>query len=290
MSTLPNPNAPASAPHPMDPPLETYRVEPSGTPRWIFLVLGVLVAGMAYLIYAESASRKSLDAAVASANQRSDLLAHKLEQTDSHIADLKGQLDVTSQKLGLTEAELARARDIATGVKKQQAASEKELAATNAKIGEVAQQNDAKISQVSADLSGTKTDVAATKKDLAETKSKLDRTIGDAGVMSGLIARNKEEVDELKRRGERNIFDFDISKSKQPQHVGPILINLKKTDAKKSKYTMDVIADDKTIEKKDKNALEPVQFYTRSTHQLFEVVVFDVGKDKITGYLSTPKQ
>jgi chromosome segregation ATPase len=268
-------------------PAETYRVEPTGTPRWILLVLGVLVVGMGYLIYAQGASRKSLEAAVASANQRADLLAAKIEQADSRIADLKGQLDVTSQKLGLTEAELARARDIAQGVKKQQATSEKEL---SAKIGEVQQQSAAQLSQVSADLSGTKSDVAATKKELEATKMKLERTIGDQGVMSGLIARNKEEVDELKRRGERNIFDFDISKSKQPQHVGPIMIQLKKVDTKRSKYTMEVIADDKSIEKKDKNTLEPVQFYTRSTHQLYEIVVFEMGKDKISGYLSTPKQ
>jgi len=243
--------------------------------------------GMGYLIYAENASRKSLEAAVAGANQRADLLAGKIEQADSRIADLKGQLDVTSQKLGLTETELARARDIAQGVRKQQAETEKQL---SAKIGEVQQQSDAKISAVSTDLSGTKTDVAATKKELEATKGELKRVVGDQGVMSGLIARNKEEVDELKRRGERNIFDFDIGKSKDPQHVGPILIKLKKVDAKKSKYTMEVIADDKTIEKKDKNALEPVQFYTRSTHQLYEIVVFDTSKDKITGYLSTPKQ
>ena len=268
-------------------PAETYQVGPSGTPRWIILVLVVLVAGLGYLIYAQSASRKSLEAAVASANQRADLLAGKIEQADSRIADLKGQLDVTSQKLGLTEAELARARDIAQNVRKQQAASEKEL---SAKIGEVQQQSEAKLSAVSTDLSGTKSDVAATKKDLEATKSKLERTIGDAGVMSGLIARNKEELDELKRRGERNIFEFDVSKSKDPQHVGPILIKLKKVDPKRSKYTMDVIADDKTIEKKDKNALEPVQFYTRSAHQLYEIVVFDTSKDKISGYLSTPKQ
>ncbi len=277
MSTQPNAPDPA----------ETYQVAATGTPRWIILVLVILIGGLGYLIYAQDASRKTLEAAVADANKRSDLLAQKIEQADSRIADLKGQLDVTSQKLGLTEAELARARDIAQSVKKQQAASEEEF---NAKIGEVQQQNDAKISAVSTDLSGTKTDVAATKKDLEATKSKLERTIGDAGVMSGLIARNKEELDELKRRGERNIFDFDIGKSKDPQHVGPILIKLKKVDPKRSKYTMDVIADDKTIEKKDKNALEPVQFYTRSTHQLYEIVVFDTSKDKITGYLSTPKQ
>jgi len=268
-------------------PAETYQVEPGGTPRWIILVLVVLVAGVAYLIYAENSSRKSLEAEVASANQRADLLASKIEQADSRLADLKGQLEVTSQKLGLTETELARARDISQGIKKQQAASEQAL---SAKIGEVQQQSQAQLSQVSADLSGTKSDVAATKKDLEATKSKLERTIGDQGVMSGLIARNKEEVEELKRRGERNIFEFDISKSKDPQHVGPILVRLKKVDPKHSRYTMDVIVDDKNIEKKDKNTLEPVQFYTRSTHQLFEIVVFDMSKNKISGYLSTPKQ
>jgi hypothetical protein len=268
-------------------PVETYHVDAVGTPRWIILVLVILVAGLGYLIYAQNASRQSLEAAVAEANKRADLLAGKIERADSRIADLKGQLDVTSQKLGLTETELARAREIAQGVRKQQAESEKQL---SAKIGEVQEQSEAKITAVSTDLSGTKTDVAATKKDLEATKGELKRTIGDQGVMSGLIARNKEELDELRRRGERNIFDFDIGKSKDPQHVGPILIKLKKVDPKRSKYTMEVIADDKTIEKKDKNALEPVQFYTRSSHQLYEIVVFDTTKDKISGYLSTPKQ
>jgi len=268
-------------------PVEAYQVESGGTPRWIFLILGVLVAGMIYLVYAQNASRKALEAKVDGANTRADVLAQKIEQADSRIADLKGQLDVTSQKLGLTEAELARARDIAQSVKKQQASAEQEL---NAKIEKGQQENAAKLTQVSSEVSGAKTDIEATKKDLEATKAKMDRTIGDMNVMSGLIARNKEEVEELKRRGERNIFDFDVSKNKAPQKVGPILIRLKKVDTKKSKYTMDVIADDKTIEKKDKNALEPVQFYTRSTHQLYEIVVFDTGKDKITGYLSTPKQ
>jgi len=277
MSTQPNAPAPA----------ETYQVEAGGTPRWIILALVILAAGVGYLIYAENASRKSLEAALADANKRSDLLAAKIEQADSRLADLKGQLEVTSQKLGLTETELARARDIAQGVRKQQAETEKQL---SAKIGEVQQQSEAKISAVSTDLTGTKSDVAATKKDLEATKARMDRAVGDMNVMSGLIARNKEEVEELKRRGDRNIFDFDIGKSKDPQHVGPILIKLKKVDPKKSKYTVEVIADDKTIEKKDKTALEPVQFYTRSTHQLYEIVVFDTSKDKISGYLSTPKQ
>ena len=110
-------------------------------------------------------------------------------------------------------------------------------------------------------------------------------------VMSGLIARNHDDVEELRRRGDRNYFEFTLAKAKTPQRVGPVQMSLNKTDPKKSKYTMTVLADDKSIEKKDKTAGEPVQFYVKgSTHMSpYEIVVFDVGKSQITGYLSTPK-
>src|SRR5215475_13461056 len=111
------------------------------------------------------------------------------------------------------------------------------------------------------------------------------------GVMSGLIARNHDDVEELKRKGDRNYYEFTIQKSKTAQHVGPVQISLNKTDQKRSKYTMTVLADDKTIEKKDKTAGEPVQFYVKGTARYapYEVVVFDVNKNQITGYLATPK-
>jgi len=111
------------------------------------------------------------------------------------------------------------------------------------------------------------------------------------GVMSGLIARNHDDLEELKRKGDRNYYEFTIQKAKQPQRVGPVQIALNKTDQKKSKYTMTVLADDKSIEKKDKTAGEPVQFYVKGSARLspYEIVVFEVGKNQITGYLATPK-
>jgi hypothetical protein len=129
------------------------------------------------------------------------------------------------------------------------------------------------------------------KNDLDATKSKLDRATGDMGVMSGLIARNHDDLEELKRKGDRNYYEFTVQKSKTPQRVGPVQMSLNKTDLKKSKYTMTVLADDKSIEKKDKTAGEPVQFYVKGTQHYapYEIVVFDVGKNQITGYLSTPK-
>jgi len=121
-------------------------------------------------------------------------------------------------------------------------------------------------------------------------QAKLERTIGDLGVQSGLIAKNSSEVDELKRRGERNYYEFDVKRSKQYVRVGTISVRLNKTDAKRQKYTVTLLANDKAIEKKDKTLLEPVQFYLQGTRHLLELVVYDVQKDRIVGYLSTPKE
>jgi len=200
---------------------------------------------------------------------------------------MKGQLDVTSQKLGLTQEELARARSLTQTIRKEQKTSDERLVA---QIGQVKQESETKIGQVSTELGGAKTDIESTKKDLEATKSKLEHSVGDMGVMSGLIARNREDLEELKRRGERNIFEFDLRKSKTPQKVGPVQLKLQKVDTKRYKYTMVVYADDKTVEKKDKTVNEPVQFYVKGAHSPYEVVVFEVSKDRATGYLSTPKE
>ena len=149
----------------------------------------------------------------------------------------------------------------------------------------MARENNIDLSQVR----GTGAGARITKQDLEATKEKLTSTVGDLGVQSGLIARNQEELDQLKRSGERNIFELHLSKSKTPTHVGPIQVTLTKTDPKKFKYTLMVVADDKIIEKKDKTADEPVQFYIKGATKPYEIVVFDVTKDKINGYLSTPK-
>ena len=195
---------------------------------------------------------------MAQANSKQAVLAAQIDQTNSVVADLRGQLEVTTQKLGFTQAELAQARTLAQNIRESQKESDEKL---TAQIGQVKQETDTKIGQVSTDLTGAKGDISATKQDLEATKAKLTSTVGDLGVQSGLIARNQEELEQLKRQGERNIFELHLTKSKTPSHVGPIQVTLTKTDPKKFKYTMTVIADDKTIEKKDKTADEPVQFY-----------------------------
>jgi chromosome segregation ATPase len=270
-------------------PPESNPYEAPATPRWIIVVFVTAFVLIGYLLYAGNELKTRLEteqSGLAQANSKQTVLAAQIEQTNSVVADLRGKLEVTTQKLGFTQAELAQARSLAQNIRETQKRSDEKL---TAQIGQVQQDANAKIGQVSTDLTGAKTDISATKQDLEATKLKLTSTVGDLGVQSGLIARNQEELEQLKRQGERNIFELHLTKSKTPSHVGPIQVTLTKTDPKKFKYTLMVVADDKTIEKKDKTADEPIQFYIHGVQRPYEIVVFDVTKDKVNGYLSTPK-
>lgn len=267
---------------------ETYEVAP--TPRWVVILFGVLILGVGWLAYAGYSTRGRLEGQLTEASKHADLLSKQLEQANDEIADLRGKFEVTSEKLGVTQDELDRARQLAASIRKEQREKDKELLA---KIGQVEEESAAKLGQVSTDVAGAKSDIEATRKDLEATKSGLQRVIGDAGVMSGLIATNREELEALKRRGERNYYEFDLRKSKQLSRVGPIQVRLNKVDVKRSKYTMTVYADDRSIEKKDKTVNEPVQFYpagAKSRGSLYEMVVYEVQKDRAIGYLSAPKE
>jgi predicted nucleic acid-binding Zn-ribbon protein len=269
-------------------PQESYHYDNVGTPRWITALFVILVVGLAALAYAGHSIQTRLEQELSKADEQNRILTAQLEQANTRIADLKGQVEVTAQKVGMTQAELAEARSRAETIRKQQLASDQKL---SEQISTAQKESEAKIGAVATDVSGAKKDIETTRNDLEATKTKLDRATGDMGVMSGLIARNHDDLEELKRKGDRNYYEFTIQKAKQPQRVGPVQIALNKTDQKKSKYTMTVLADDKSIEKKDKTAGEPVQFYVKGSARLspYEIVVFEVGKNQITGYLATPK-
>ncbi len=261
--------------------------EPSAAlPRWVVILFAVAFIFVAYLLYASVSERQAFENGLSDSSKKADTLSAALDKTNSQITDLKGELDITTQKLGITEDQLAHARALAQQVHKEQQESSKNL---QTQIGQVQADTASKFGEVSTELSGTKSDVASTKADLEATKAKLQSTVGDLGVQSGLIARNHEEVEDLKRLGERNIYEFKIVRSNSLQHVGPIQVSLRKVDPKKYKYTLNVLADDKTIEKKDKTAGEPIQFYVHGARAPYEIVVFDVTKNQISGYLSTPK-
>jgi uncharacterized phage infection (PIP) family protein YhgE len=142
---------------------------------------------------------------------------------------------------------------------------------------------------VKANVETVKTNVASAQSDIEKTSNDLKRAMGDMGVMSGLIATNSKDLDTLRALGERNYFEFDINKKDAPKKVGDLMLTLKKADPKHSRFTMDVLADDRHLEKKDKTINEPVQLYVSGNMQPYEIVINQVTKDHVTGYLSTPK-
>jgi predicted nucleic acid-binding Zn-ribbon protein len=270
-------------------PQESYHYESNtGTPRWIAVLFGVLVVAVLVLGYMGHSAQTQLQADLTKAQDQNRILGDLLKEANGRLADLKANMEVTQQKVGLTQAELAKTRSRAEAIQREQQASDQKLAS---QLTAVQQESTQKIGEVATDLGGAKKDIESTRSDLEATKGKLERATGDMGVMSGLIAHNRDDLEELKRRGDRNYYEFKVSKSKTPQRVGPVQVILNKVDQKKAKYTMTVFVDDRSIEKRDKTAGEPVQFYLKGASRMapYEIVVFDVGKNDINGYLSTPK-
>src|SRR5258705_12863376 len=270
-------------------PEESYRYESTGTPRWIAVLFGVVIAGLAVLGYASYSTQTRMSTDLAKQQEQNKILTAQLDQANSRIAVLKSLMELATQRVVLTQSELAQAKSRAESIRKEQQASDLKL---TTQLTQAQKENEEKIGAVASEVGGAKKDIEATKTDLETTKGKLERSLGDMNVMSGLIAHNRDDLEDLRRRGDRNYYEFTLQKSKNAQRVGPVQMSLNRTDPKKAKYTVTVIADDKTIEKRDKTSGEPVQFYVKGSARMapYEIVVFDVGKSQITGYLATPKE
>ena len=233
-----------------------------------------------------SVAEKQLAAAQkanADLTQKQEALTARLRATTETLGQSVGmtqkQIELKTQTLMASQAAAARAQSAQT------AKLEQEQEAATKQIGAVATD----VSTVKTDVSGAKSSIAETQQDLASTKEQLQRTMGDAGVMSGLIARNHDELETLKHRGDRSYYEFTLQKGAKPILLSTIKLQAKKVDDKHSKYTMVVSSDDRNIEKKDKSLDEPVQFYSGKDPALFEIVVNVISKNQISGYLSTPK-
>ncbi|MFQ5776822.1 MAG: hypothetical protein ACE5IP_02305 [Terriglobia bacterium] len=255
----------------------------ASAPRWLVVLLVVLSALLIYVAFMQRRMRADLVAQLEQTNGMIDRLASRASTLEDNYADLKGQSDVTSKRLGLTRRELQRARAAAKEIKEEQRRAAEQLSS------QIAEQQ-SQLGSLEGTVGEVRGEVTETRQELEQTQLNLQRTIGDLGLQSGLIARNKDELEELRRRGERDYHEFDIRKSKRYTRVGDIAIRLNKTDRKRQKYTLTLLANDKRIEKKDKTLLEPVQFYMQGTRHLLEIVVYEVNKNRIVGYLSVPKQ
>jgi len=222
------------------------------------------------------------------------LLDQRLTALNEDIRTAAGSAD-TSVKRARMEA-LKQAKELTQRLEEQQKEVSGELTelkdATTNKIAEVSTDvNGVKtdVSGVKTDVTGVKSDVASTQSELEKTNGELKRAMGDMGVMSGLIATNSKDLAALRELGERNYFEFDLKKPEMTRKIGDVTLVLKKSDPKRNRYTVEVLADDKRVEKRDKGINEPVQLYVSNSRQPYEIVVNQIGKDQIVGYVSTPK-
>lgn len=287
-------------------PTPTYQEQPRTSGLLIALVAGALIVLIAANIYlyvqidhlrADVAKvRESMSTELSNLRDASSVTtasqARHLEnmKTDLEASRIKARDEARTLSSQAKAEAQAHADQLARQIQAEEAKVQQQVSSEISEVKSAANTANAKIADVSTDVGGVKTQVSATQAELQRTIADLKSTRGDLGVQSGLIATNGQELMALRRLGERNYIEFKLGKTKKPQRVGDITLMLKKTDAKKNKYTVEVMADDKLTEKKDKNVNEPVQFYTSKARQPYEMVVNQVGKDLIVGYLSTPKE
>jgi hypothetical protein len=252
----------------------------SGTLRNVLLaVAAVYVIVSLYLMFDMHGRVAKVESMQATAAVNYDKLARRVAEDE---ANAKASERALAKQVGMTEEQLARRT---ADLQRQQRASESRLTEQGQQLGQVS----GEVAGVKGEVAGVKGDVGNVRTDLETTKGKLERAIGDLGQQSGLIARTRDDLEYLKHKGDRNYYEFTLHKSKSSTPVSTVSLQLKKTDPKRGKFTLNVIADDRTIEKKDKTIYEPLQFYTGRNRSLYELVVFTVEKNKVSGYVSTPK-
>jgi len=216
-----------------------------------------------------------------------------------HLDTLKEELAAAraAEQRGSSQAKaeaIAHSDQLARQIKEEDAKIQQQVSSEISDAKQAATQQSAqvaaKVADVATDVGSVRTEVTKTQSDLQKTINDLKSAQGDLGVQSGLIATNHTELDALRMKGERNYTDIKLGKTKAPVRFADITIRLISVNPKKNSYSVDVVADDKLTVKKDKNINEPVQFYTaKGGHTPYELVINQVGKDQITGYLSTPK-
>ncbi len=234
--------------------------------------LAVVALGVATYLFVELRdARHQIGALQARMTDLASNSDKRTKELDLGLAAVRGQTATIAERTGVTEAELEKTAKAARQLREEQRKGQENL------------------DTLGGDVAKVKDDVAASRAAIEEAQARLQRAIGDLGEQSGLIARNADELAGLKRAGLREYYEFDIAKGKSPSPVGPVAVRLKDADAKRHKFNMLLVVDDIEIEKKDKTLLEPVQFYRKGSRQLNEIVVFNVQKDRISGYLSTPK-
>jgi len=261
---------------------EPIQVSTTGTPRWVGIAV-VVLGGMSLLGLgigwsALNHANSVQQATQASVKQANDALTQRLAKEDEINQQLQSDLRVVTDKLNVTQSDLIKARKQG---RQSSVAVDKKIAGLQESVNTqlAAKANADDVNRLNTDVTGVKTDLDATKNSLQMARSE----------MGTLIARNHDEIDELRRMGTRDYFEFTVNRKAGPQKVGGVQVELKSTNQKRNQFTINVLADDKSFEKKNRSVNEPIFFYTGGSHAALELVINKVTKSSASGYLSAPK-
>jgi hypothetical protein len=263
---------------------EESRSERDGTPRWVWLAVVVLatvsVLGLAVGWNATTQAKRAEQALAAQTSQNKlvgqDLQAlnQRLSQAEEINTQLQNQLVAVTDKMKMTQGEVTTARRQNGQIRDDYS---KKLNSVQSELATKANLDDVK--SLGGDISGVKSE-------LESTKTNLDATRTEFGT---LIARNHDEIDQLRRMGERDYFEFTLNGKGNRSKVGDLMVELRGTNVKKNQFTVALYVDDMRLEKKNRALDEPIYFYTHGTRSPLELVVNQIGKDKVVGYMSVPK-
>jgi chromosome segregation ATPase len=259
-------------------------VHESGAPRWVAIAVIALAAvsilGLGVAWNATTHARSTEQALVAQDRQSETLqqsigtMNQRLSQAEEVNAELQGELKLVTDRLKVTQGELANARQQARQIRTEYS---QKLDTVQTQIA--AKANAEELVMLGGNVTGVRTD-------LDDTKNNLQMTRGEFGT---LIARNREEIEQLRSMGQRDYYEFTLSGKGKRSRIGNLLVELRGTNTKRNQYTVALYVDDLRLEKKDRSVDEPIYFYTRGTRSPSELVINRVAKDQVTGYLSVPK-
>jgi chromosome segregation ATPase len=266
-----------------------YPERASGTPRWLIFAVVVLAGVSLFAVgagYRAVAQAKSSELAsrttseeIAALRQSIEILNNRVKTSEEINAQMQGELGVVTNKLKLTQGELSRARK--QGVEIRQQYEQQIAAMENVVKSELAAKASAD------DVRALSENVEGVRSDLDSTKQNLQMARGELGT---LIARNHEEIEQLRRLGQRDYFEFTLARKGTREQLGNLVsVELRGTNTKRNQFTVALYVDDMRLEKKNRAVNEPIYFYTSGTRAPLELVVNKIGKDRITGYLSVPK-
>ncbi len=252
-----------------------------GSPRWVGLAL-IVLAGISIVAlgvgWNASIHAKGSEQALLEQNkdlqQNVEMLNRRLAQAEQSNAEVQTEMNTVADHLKLTQGQLASTRQ-----QTKQISSDYSQKLDNVQSQLATKANADDVASLGGDVNGVKSD-------LETTNNNIQMARGELGT---LIAKNHDEIDELRRLGERDYYEFALTGKGNKSKAGNLMIELRGTNPKKNQFTVDLTVNDMRLEKKNRSVDEPIYFYTQGTRAPLELVVNQVGKDKVVGYVSVPK-